>query len=553
MVVIVAGERVSGEAPEELGLYGPKSATNKTCDTFLNSRLPAYDFTDGNKRRATIGSTSVCRETTPMNIRSQLRWNAPSVTPRRQPRRSRQFCPLSYAPLKACFLLLVSSISWNPAVSRAAEPGLSASAAERGYRWLTTKTYLPADFDQEVFDNLWKVWPAELREQARQETSAERRRMTFSRYGLAERPEGDAAPTALGYVPDGKSGWAMNCLACHTGKVAGNVILGAPNSLFALETLTEEVRQTKLRMLKPFTHMDLGSLKMPLGTSRGTTNAVMFGVALGALRDPDLNVRRDLAVPPMLHHDADAPPFWNVRRKKYIYADGFVAKSHRPLLQFVMVPENTGKTLRSWEQDYADILAWIESLEAPKYPGTIDRSLAAQGKVAFERVCAQCHGTYGEDASYPNRIVAIEEVGTDPVRLQSLSVEYRKSMQDGWFGDYGAKKYVTDPGGYIAPPLNGIWASAPYLHNGSVPTLWHLLHPNERPVVWRRTEEGYDHSRVGLEITPLDSLPESAKAAAEKREYFDTRRRGKSAAGHPFPNELSAGEKQSVLEYLKSL
>src|SRR6185436_14041864 len=123
---------------------------------------------------------------------------------------------------------------------------------------------------------------------ARNATPEERWRMAFSRYGLIERPADDTAGTALGYVPGGKSGWVMNCLACHTGKVAGRVIPGAPNTHYALETLTEEVRLTKLQMLKPLTHMDLGSLKMPLGTTRGTTNAVMFGVALGALRDKDL-------------------------------------------------------------------------------------------------------------------------------------------------------------------------------------------------------------------------------------------------------------------------
>ncbi|HTI49489.1 MAG TPA: cytochrome c [Planctomycetaceae bacterium] len=427
------------------------------------------------------------------------------------------------------------------------------AAADRGYRWLITKPYLPADFDQEVFDNLWKVWPAELRQEARDGTPAERRRMAFSRYGLMERPAGDHAGTALGYLPDGQSGWVMNCLACHTGKVAGRVVLGAPNSHFALETLVEDVRQIKLQMLKPLTHMDLGSLKMPLGTTRGTTNAVMFGVALGAMRDADLNVRSDVQIPRMVHHDMDAPPFWNVRRKKNLYSDGFVAKSHRPLLQFVMVPRNSGETLRKWESDYADILAWIESLEAPAYPWPIDRSLAARGKIAFERVCTECHGTYGERESYPERVVPLADVQTDPVRLRSLTTEYRLAMQEGWFGEYGRKGYLIDPAGYVAPPLNGIWASAPYLHNGSVPTLWHLLHPEDRPVVWRRTENGYDKSRIGLEASTFNSLPEAARTASEKREYFDTRRSGKSAVGHLFPNQLSEDEKQAVLEYLKTL
>jgi hypothetical protein len=101
--------------------------------------------------------------------------------------------------------------------------------------------------------------------------------------------------------------------------------------------------------------------------------------------------------------------------------------------------------------------------------------------------------------------------------------------------------------------LDGIWASAPYLHNGSVPTLWHLLHPDERPTIWTRTEDGYDQSRVGLEATALEKLPATVTTAADRRRYFDTRLPGKSSAGHLFPNELSEDEKLAVLEYLKTL
>src|SRR5262249_27644269 len=134
------------------------------------------------------------------------------------------------------------------------------------------------------------------------------------------------------------------------------------------------------------------------------------------------------------------------------------------------------------------------------------------------------------------KIVPIEEVQTDSARLKSLSTDYRRKMQDGWFGDYGREEYVIDPAGYQAPPLCGIWATAPYFHNGSVPTLWHLMHPDARPVVWKRTEDGYDRARVGLEVTTFDARPKDAKTPAQRREYFDTRLPGKSAAGYLFPD-----------------
>jgi hypothetical protein len=105
----------------------------------------------------------------------------------------------------------------------------------------------------------------------------------------------------------------------------------------------------------------------------------------------------------------------------------------------------------------------------------------------------------------------------------------------------------------VAPPLDGVWATAPYFHNGSVPTLWHVLHPAERPTVWRRTPTGYDDSRVGLEVEELTELPPGRLRSSDRRTFFDTRKPGKSAAGHDFPDVLTEAEKAAVLEYLKTL
>ncbi|MEX2112187.1 MAG: hypothetical protein WD845_03330, partial [Pirellulales bacterium] len=160
---------------------------------------------------------------------------------------------------------------------------------------------------------------------------------------------------------------------------------------------------------------------------------------------------------------------------------------------------------------------------------------------------------YGKDSQYPNKIVPIGEVDTDPVRLSALSADHRQGYEASWFAHFGEHKVVADPGGYVAPPLDGIWASAPYLHNGSVPTLWHLMHAAERPAVWSRSEDGYDREHVGLEITPFASMPETSEDGHLRRSYFDTSKFGKSARGHEFPEALTESEKREVLEYLKTL
>ena len=164
--------------------------------------------------------------------------------------------------------------------------------------------------------------------------------------------------------------------------------------------------------------------------------------------------------------------------------------------------------------DFPGVNGHPENVIAPQPPGQMDRIwmnlrkmarafalsdnyytdafLSNQGHVLFDKNCASCHGKAGRDEHFPNKIVPIESVGTDPVRLKALNPEMRKAYSASWFGEYGKQPFVADPGGYVPPPLDGIWASAPYFHNGSVPTLWHLLHPDERPKVWLRSEDVYD-------------------------------------------------------------
>ena len=426
--------------------------------------------------------------------------------------------------------------------------------AARGYQTLRTHAYLPPDFDNKVFDALWKVWPEPDRSQADQASPSERRKLTFSYYGLTPSPEDEnGVSPGLGYVSDGKGNWTMNCLACHGGKVAGQIIPGLPNSHTALQTLTEDVMKVKLLQGKALSHLELGSLKLPLNSSNGTTNAVVFGIVLGTYRNPDMTVELNRKLPPLVHHDMDAPPFWNVKKKKSLYADGHAPKTARPLMQFILLPTLDKKTLEEWEPDFADLLAWIESLNPPKYPFEINQDLATRGEPVFRENCARCHGTYGPGGKYEQQTVDLDEVQTDPVRLKALTPRHRQWVKDGWVSRFGDDPVEVNPAGYVAPPLDGIWASAPYFHNGSVPTLWHVLNPQSRPVVWKRTEDGYDRDKVGLEVEVFDRVPADVKAAAHKRRYFNTTISGKSAAGHTFPNVLDDEEKRALLEYLKTL
>ena len=94
----------------------------------------------------------------------------------------------------------------------------------------------------------------------------------------------------------------------------------------------------------------------------------------------------------------------------------------------------------------------------------------------FRDNCARCHGTYGEKWTYPNKIVPLEEIGTDPNRHRGIEMRYGLEYSNSWFGKepngwFVDGKMLRPTPGYQAPPLDGIWATAPYFHNGSVPTL----------------------------------------------------------------------------------
>lgn len=425
--------------------------------------------------------------------------------------------------------------------------GMSASA-KAGYRNLTGNVYLPADFDEDVLrklDTSRFTWPF-----LDSVIPAESRSGTWLAHGLSPRPDDPKLPLQYVYR-DGN--YVMNCFACHGGNLYGATYPGAPNTTYGLESLTESVRKAKLQLGKPLTHMDVGSLVMPLGTTNGTSNAVMFGVALMNFRDADLNFLKDKLPAAMTHHDMDAPPWWHFYRKSHLYIDGFAQKGHKGLMQFMLVRENGPEKFRKWESDFRDVYQFLEELRPPKYPLPIDLVKAERGRSVYLQLCAECHGTYdGDRLDYPERMVPIEEIGTDRVRFDALTPQHRQAYGESWFGDYGKQNTLSNAEGYVAPPLDGLWASAPYLHNGSVPTLWHMLHPEERPQVWRRVAMGLDESLIGLVVEPLDAVP-GKLSKGEKRWYFDTKVAGKSAKGHDYPSVLNESQKEDLLEYLKTL
>jgi hypothetical protein len=206
------------------------------------------------------------------------------------------------------------------------------------------------------------------------------------------------------------------------------------------------------------------------------------------------------------------------------------------------------------------ILEYLRYYRPPAFPGPVDRPLAARGAEVYAGSCAGCHGIYspGVDdvrlVSFPNRLVPGDQIGTDPVRWRSANEDVLGVLRR---VEYTRHLDPAPTGGYVAPPLTGVWATAPYLHNASVPTLWHLMHPDERPARFLLGGHRLDLDRVGIHGVLDDEgvlrYPDGYRPWANPRLY-DTAAPGFSNRGHEAEFAgLPEDEKRALLEYLKLL
>jgi hypothetical protein len=195
---------------------------------------------------------------------------------------------------------------------------------------------------------------------------------------------------------------------------------------------------------------------------------------------------------------------------------------------------------------------WLRDLAAPPFPFKLDKELAAQGAPIYKKYCAECHGVDGKDfrGELAGKVVPIEDIGTDRHRLDSYTYDVAVN-QNMIFAGYGAERFshFRKTFGYANAPLDGLWLRAPYLHNGSVPTLRDLLEPSDkRPAKFYRGYDVYDQKKVGF-------VSDVAEEKGRKYFPFDTAEAGNSNRGHEgkqYGTELSEADKNALVEYLKT-
>ncbi len=399
--------------------------------------------------------------------------------------------------------------------------------------------------------------------------------------GLVPWPENRAVPAygmAPSLDPDRPLRWTVNCLVCHMAEIDGVAYFGAGTKTFddkwlgdALKVLTgdnwvrlasghspdRDAAANARRILNSHHHEKIDSLTRARSTAFAASHVELFMRPHGGVMPRAEEVGRgDVKTPPLWHTVAKMP-------SRRWYSDGSFHGPF-PLMASSMELEKdrpfddlVGFVIPTIKEEFDSV---ISHLRPPPYPYAIDADLAARGKRLFysTRVgCYRCHGSYDGkgNVDWPGTHA---DVGTDRARLDVVSDGFIDAFNHSPLAAEGA---LQKSRGYAATPLTGVWANYPYLHNGSVPTLYDLLGPvGDRPRIFEVMAAGhFDRERVG-QVLVTDRASRSLdpevllRRFGGDRDWFNTARPGCGNGGHDFWSRIQTDEnRRALIEYLKTL
>jgi hypothetical protein len=248
---------------------------------------------------------------------------------------------------------------------------------------------------------------------------------------------------------------------------------------------------------------------------------------------------------------ADFPSLWNQKPREglQLHWDG-----DNDLVDERNLSASLGAGVTPVTVDHAAlkrIRDWIWTLPPPAYPFAIDKALAERGSVVYHEQCVSCHADdrFRDGIKAGDRVGTvepIEQIGTDRYRLDSYTEVFAANQYQLYPDSPYRFSHFRKTYGYANQPLDGIWARAPYLHNGSVPTVRDLLEPPYlRPTMFFRGDDVYDQVNLGFV---------SSDASRNGRELFryDTTMPGNGNGGHVYGTSLPEADKRAVIEYLKT-
>ncbi|MCA9565223.1 MAG: hypothetical protein KC561_17115, partial [Myxococcales bacterium] len=351
-----------------------------------------------------------------------------------------------------------------------------AAAAERGEALFVDGELGRALVPTQGIESLWLVWGTGF-------MSGEAYWAAFrERYGFHEAPfDNDGYPLGIHRVSSTMA--TFDCLMCHSDTVAGEVVIGAGNSVLEWQRLHDDLLtlngmagQAGMPTMDPPWELEGVTGAPGANDAMGASFAfsTMITGSSGIPGRGDVNTRMGFQQP---------PAWWQLRYKNFIYSDGVAQAGNLSTMQAMMLAfGELPNQVEGMDDTFEDIYQFALSTEPPRWPFEPPSEDAIErGREVFDMSCAGCHGTHtGPNAEYPDALITTEDVGTDPTREDAL-----RELEADW-ANYGLPEdaQMTDTNGYLAPPLVGVWASAPYFHNGSVPTLAGVLDSLSRPARW---------------------------------------------------------------------
>lgn len=357
-----------------------------------------------------------------------------------------------------------------------------------------------------------------------------------------------------------------NCLQCHGQLFEGKLVMGLGNTYldfskpFKKNDVKGKIAQHFMQLISPNEFREskvfirsFSAIGPYLQTeTQGVNAADRLAILLVAHRNPETLEWSDSALLDIPDEviPTDVPAWWLLKKKNAMFYNGFGRGDFGKFLMLsnLLTVSDTTEAAETFTH-FKDVLAYIKSIQPPEYPLKINEALALKGKAVFNNNCSKCHGTYGENATYPNLLIPARIIKTDSLLFQA---NYQNPQFIEWFNKswYATGKHparLQPFNGYIAPPLDGIWITAPYLHNGSIPTIQALLNSRERPNYWQRDFKNpeYDYENMGWKYERKD--------AGDSRKIYNTDKPGYRNIGHTFGDKLTNEDRKAVIEYLKTL
>ncbi|WP_051711068.1 c-type cytochrome [Andreprevotia chitinilytica] len=241
----------------------------------------------------------------------------------------------------------------------------------------------------------------------------------------------------------------------------------------------------------------------------------------------------------------DLPQIWNQkpRESMYLHWDGNNNDIHERNYAAAMAVGATPQSVLPGE--FKRVTDWLLPHQPPKWPfGGLDQVKIHRGQAQWEKSCANCHD-FGKAAT-GQVTVGLSQLGTDPYRLNSFTVGLVDKFHEFKTPPFAFNAYRKTQS-YSNTPTDGVWLRSPYLHNGSVPTLWDLLQkPESRPKVFYRGSSVFDQKNVGFVTTGPGTIGGGYF-------QFDTSLPGNHNTGHEYGTGLTDSEKWDLIEYMKTL